>query len=76
MVTMKFNILLFFLLYIGCKNKKPPIKEQDFLSKIQILVIEENNPGQEFVFKVGRKNDVLEYKLTYLGAIKTNDEKI
>ena len=47
-------------------------QEKTFDEKIQELVLSENKVGQEYFFKVMLKNEVLEYRITYLGIIKTS----
>lgn len=54
-----------------CNYSKPIQKQKDFSDKIQEIVLSENKIGQEYFFKVMLKKEVLEFRITYLGTIKT-----
>lgn len=61
-----------FFLFASCVNKTHSQKEEDtFEEKINKLVISENKMRQEYFFKVMLVKEVLEYRITYLGKIKT-----
>jgi hypothetical protein len=58
---------------IGCNNTQPiekPIQADDYYEKCRKLVLSENKIGQEYFFKITKK-EVDEFTLTYLGNIKT-----
>jgi hypothetical protein len=58
------------LILFGCNSHKDSGKiNRDFADKVQELVLSENKIGQEYFFKVILKNEVLEYRVTYLGDI-------
>ncbi|MEQ1732811.1 MAG: hypothetical protein ABL940_04010 [Bacteroidia bacterium] len=64
------------LALIGCDNRKPVEKvteKVDFDKKCEQLVLSENKIGQEYLFKVLSKKEVLEYHITYLGEIANKD---
>lgn len=45
--------------------------EDEFDEKVNKLVLSENKKGEEYFFKVPSSKGILEYKVTYLGNIKT-----
>lgn len=65
-----FQLLLF--LIIGCDNRaiEKPIEKDDYYEKCRKLVLSENKIGQEYFFKLTKK-EIDEFTLTYLGNIKT-----
>lgn len=70
---MKITYFIVFLFYLAsCKQSHSDGKRvKDFSDKIQEIVLSENKMGQEYLFKVMLKKEVLEYRITYLGTIKT-----
>lgn len=44
-------------------------KTKDFYEKLEDLVFEEENTGIEYFSKIEKNNEVIEYKVTYLGKI-------
>lgn len=62
------------LAFIGCDNAKRPIEKvttnDDYYEKCRKLVLSENKIGQEYFFKLTKK-EIDEFTLTYLGSIKT-----
>ncbi|MBI3234272.1 MAG: hypothetical protein HYZ42_09565 [Bacteroidetes bacterium] len=63
----------FFL--VNCVTKKDNGKEDGFEEKINKLVISEDKIGLEYFFKVIQANGVLEFRVTYLGKVKTRKNK-
>lgn len=61
------QILIFAI--FGCENQQPS-DILDFEDKCKQLVLSENKVGQEYFFKVLSKKEVLEYYITYLGALE------
>jgi hypothetical protein len=53
----------------SCENQQP-VKKLDFDGKCEQLVLSENKIGQEYLFKVISKKEILEYYITYLGEIE------
>lgn len=84
----KYSFIFYLLLLCACTNniankkdctsntKKVVIDEnkdnKEFSDKIQELILSENNIGIEYFFKVMLKNEVLEYRITYLGNISSS----
>ena len=60
-----------FLFVAGCVSRSKS-GEDEFAEKINKLVLSENRVGQGFFFKVPVSKGILEYKITYLGIIKTS----
>jgi len=62
---------------LGCNQSHTDVqKPKDFGDKIEALVLEENNIGQEYGFKINNKNETLEYTVTYLGSLSKSKNKI
>ena len=68
------SMLCIFFLFISCKNQDNKVIQKDFSDKIQELVLSENKIGQEYFFKILLRDQVLEYKIVYLGDIENNKE--
>lgn len=73
---MKSFLVVVVLIVTGCSTKKAPEKEQDFIQKANKLVLSEKNQGIEYFFKILLKKEVREYRITYLGNIKTKKGEI
>ncbi len=59
---------LLIILFCSCqRNKTKEIVKQDFATEIKQLVLNQNEKGQEYFFKLMKPNEVLEYKVTYIG---------
>lgn len=56
----------------ACADKKKVTTQESFEEKINELVLSENQVNQKYFFKIVHSNQVLEYQITYLGAVKTN----
>lgn len=66
--------LLCFTVFFSCKNGHPPKKKivkDNFNEKCRKLVLSENKIGQEYIFKITKK-EIDELHISYLGTIKTN----
>ena len=67
------SIQFLLLVLISCDIRQRidrPIENDDFYEKCRKIVLSENKIHQEYFFKVA-KNEINEFKLTYLGNIKT-----
>jgi len=60
-------------LVICCKEPKATHDSKEFVDKVQNLVLSEDKAGQEYFFKILLKEEVLEYKVVYLGKVKTGE---
>ena len=62
------------LAFIGCDNPKNSVEnivsKDDYYDKCRKIVLSENKIGQEYFFKLTKK-EIDEFTLTYLGNIKT-----
>lgn len=74
---------LFFYLIIltnclSCNHSKRQTQEKlkDFGQKIQELVLSENAIGQEFIFRINKSPNILEYHITYLGNLNKLKHKV
>lgn len=59
------------LLLLSCVNKKAKLVLDEFDEKINKLVLSERRVDEEFFFKAPFEKGILEYKVKYLGRIKT-----
>ncbi|MDR2919646.1 MAG: hypothetical protein LBV72_09830 [Tannerella sp.] len=72
----KFVYLFYLSLYVLSACSNATSKNSDYESKIETLVLSENNQGVEYIFSVDDENNVLEYSITYLGKFKTSKNKV
>jgi len=72
---MKYLITVFIFL-AACTNHKIIPQEKDFQEKAIELILGEHKPGIEYFFRIGLKNDVKAYQITYLGDIKTRNSRV
>jgi hypothetical protein len=74
MDTLKNSIinLLLTCMLVSCDSQKPAanMKIENYYEKCRSLVLSENKPYEEYVFKVMKK-EIIELHATYLGSIKT-----
>lgn len=59
------------LFFSGCIDRNGNQKEDEFAEKVNKLVLSENKIGEEYFFKKISSKEILEYKIKYLGSIKT-----
>lgn len=68
---MKALIYTFTIIIItSCKTKEPASKKYDLSDRANILALNENIIGQEYIIKKSLKNEIEEYHVNYLGKIK------
>lgn len=68
MITRETFKFLLIILFCSCqRNKTKEIVKQDFATEIKQLVLNQNEKGQEYFFKLMKPKEVLEYKVTYIG---------
>lgn len=70
----KYIIIFFAIFILSCKNNSSiNLKNSDsFYEKCRKLVLSENIKGQEYFFRI-KKKEIDEFKITYLGDIKTKN---
>ena len=72
MKSTAFILVIIQLVFACCINKGSEQKEDEIDEKINKLVLSENKEGEEYFFKVPVSKGILEYKVKYLGSIKTS----
>ncbi len=66
-IRKSFLFCLLIFLYSCQRNKTEEPVKQDFTTGIRQLVLNQNEKGQEYFFKLMKPKEVLEYKVTYIG---------
>lgn len=76
MILYKALVYLVLPLLISCNHDESPNKgKPDFENEIKQLVLKQNMSGLEYFFKVMKSNEVIEYKVAYLGDIYSKKDK-
>lgn len=60
------------LFFLGCSEGTNKKIVKDYYEKINLLVLSEGRIGEEYYFKEPSSKGILEYKVKYLGCIKTS----
>ncbi|WPO78019.1 hypothetical protein [Flavobacterium sp. KACC 22761] len=64
-------------IFLCCKNKpKNNQKTKDYLTKLEELVLSENNVLQEYIIKSNTKKETLEYNIIFIGVLKKSGVKV